>query len=101
MPLLEFASMFLSMTAKDEHEGNLLNELHPLATLLSFPVTKLDPDTMILDWDLRDLDTAEFIEAIEKEVADHVECGHGEVVLISMVPKGNKLILAIWSIKCK
>lgn len=42
-------SVFLSTTAKDEHECNLLNELHLLVTLLLFPAAKSDPDMMALD----------------------------------------------------
>lgn len=38
---------------------------------------------------------------MEKEVADHVEQRHWEVVPISTVPRGDKLILAIWSMKHK
>ena len=100
-PLLAFALMFLSTTIQDEHESNLLHELHPLATLLSFLAAKSDPDTMMLDQALWELDAQEFVKAMEKEVAHHVKHVHWEVVPISLVPRGNKPILSVWSMKCK
>ena len=93
--------MFLSTTSQDKHKSNLLNKLHPLATLLSFLAAKSDPDTKMLDQVLRKPDAQEFIKAMEKEVAGHVEHGHWEVVPISIVPGGNKPILAVWSMKHK
>ena len=56
---------------------------------------------MTLEWALGEPDAAEFIKAMENEVANHVECGHWKVVSISTDPKGNKLILAVWSKKRK
>ena len=101
VPLLALASMFLSTTHQEVPEDNLLNELHPLATLISFPATKSDPDTMTLDQALREPNAHKFIKAMEREVADHVTRGHWEVVPNSVVPRGNKPILAVWSMKHK
>ena len=100
-PLLALASMFLSTTHQEVPEDNSLNKLHPLATLISFPATKSDPDTMTLDQALREPDAHKFIEAMESEVADHVARGHWEVVPNSVVPRGNKPIMAVWSMKRK
>jgi len=78
--LQAFASLFLSTVARNEHEEDLLNDLHPMTVLLSFPAAKSDPDTMTLDKALREPDAAEFIKAMEQEVADHIKRGHWEVV---------------------
>ena len=94
-PLLAFASLFLSTMTKDEDEHDLLNELHPLTTLLSFLVAKSDQDMIKLYQALQEPDAAEFIKAMEKGVSDY------EVVLISTIPRRNKLILAVWSMKHK
>lgn len=80
---------------KDEDEHDLLNELHPLTTLLSFLVAKSDQDMIKLYQALQEPDAAEFIKAMEKGVSDY------EVVLISTIPRRNKLILAVWSMKHK
>jgi len=61
------------MTAKVENEEDLLNDLHPMAALLSFPAAKSDPDTITHDKVLHEPDADNFIMAMEKEVADHVE----------------------------
>ena len=100
-PLLALASMFLSTTHQEVPEDNLLNELHPLVTLISFPATKSNPDTMTLNQVLCEPDAHKFIKAMEREVADHVTRGHWEVVPNSVMPQGNKPILAIWSMKRK
>ena len=56
--------------AKDEHEQDLLNNLHPVAALLLFPFTRSDPDMMMLDKALLKPDVNKFIKAMEQEVAD-------------------------------
>ena len=98
---MALASMFLSTTHQEAPKDNLLNKLQPLATLISFLAAKFDPDMMTLDQALHEPNTHKFIEAVEKEVADHVAHGHWEVVPNSIVPQGKKPKLAIWSMKCK
>jgi hypothetical protein len=46
-------------------------------------------------------DWHDFITAMEKEVLDHEQRGHWDLVLRSSIPVGNKVIKAIWSFKCK
>ncbi len=42
-----------------------------------------------------------FVEAMQKEVADHELRNHWTIVHCSTVPKTAKPIQAIWSFKCK
>jgi len=69
---------------------------HPL----SFAASS-DPDTMYLDQALREPDREQFIEAMQKEIADHEERGHWEVVRRDSLPPGTPILPAIWSMKRK
>jgi len=46
-------------------------------------------------------DWPSFVQAMEKEIADHEERSHWSVVPRTSVPQGNKTIKAIWSFKRK
>ena len=61
--------------------------------------TNTNPDTMTIGQALREPDREEFIKAMIKEIEDHTKRGHWEVVHVSTIPKGNKPISAIWSMK--
>ena len=50
---------------------------------------------------LRQDDRSKFIDAMIKEVTDHEERGHWDLVLRSTIPRGVKTIQAIWSFKRK
>ena len=63
--------------------------------------TSSDPDTMYLDQALHEPDCKEFILAMIKEIADHVQCKHWKIVHISEVPKGTKILDSVWSMKRK
>jgi hypothetical protein len=83
--------------------GGQLNDLHPLAALQCFAATKKtdDPDTMTLERALREPDADKFIAAMERELLDHVEREHWEVIPISQVPRFHKPIPMVWSMKRK
>jgi hypothetical protein len=46
-------------------------------------------------------DAHEFVKAVKNEVNDHFECKHWELIPHEQVPKGEKILLAVWSMKCK
>jgi hypothetical protein len=46
-------------------------------------------------------DSAQFIEAMLKEIDNHKSCHHWEIVRQSTIPPGHKTIQAIWSFKRK
>ncbi len=46
-------------------------------------------------------DADEFVKAVVKEVNDHIECKHWEFIPRKQVPKGEKILLAVWSMKRK
>jgi hypothetical protein len=60
-----------------------------------------DPDVMYLHEALREPDAAEFKEAMKKEVNDHTENGHWQVVEKASVPKGVKILPAVWAMRRK
>ena len=71
-----------------------------MANPIAYKATS-DPDTIYVDQTLRALDRKQFLEAMEKEVNDHSKCKHWEVIPHSAVPKGTKILPAVWSMKCK
>ena len=66
--------------------------------------TLADPDTMTLKEALQEPDADKFIEAMEKEVEDHVKRGHWKLVTTAeMFAAGYKTkpIMLVWSMKRK
>ena len=60
-----------------------------------------DPDTMYIDEALRAPDRAEFIQAMSKEVHDHISRKHFILVPRRSIPVGTKILPAVWSCKRK
>ena len=60
-----------------------------------------NPDILYLDEALKAPDRDEFIKAMLKEVRDHECRGHWKVVPSSKVPKGVKILPAVWSMARK
>jgi hypothetical protein len=89
-------SEFLAYQAINEwHEEDEQEDKHPLMTYKA----TADPDTMYLHEAMRQPDRAEFLKAMEKEMADHMP--HWELVLRSSVPKGVKVFSSVWQMKRK
>jgi len=82
------------------NEDGLLNEVHPLAMLVtyfsSFAAIRTDPDTMTLEQALQQPDRDDFIEAMVKEVEEYTSGCHWEIVPMSQVPRNHKPILMVW-----
>ena len=68
----------------------------PLAFLAS-----QQQDTMYYHQALKEPDRDEFIKAIVKEVNDHTERKHWELIPQEQVPKGERIVQSIWSMKRK
>jgi hypothetical protein len=60
-----------------------------------------DEDTMNYDQAMKAPDKQNFIEAIVKEVNDHITSKHWILIPRSKVPKGVKLLDSVWSMKRK
>ncbi len=65
----------------------------------SYAITQADPDTMTLSKALSEPDADKFLEAMIKEVNDHVQRKHWRLVAKSQAP--SKPIMAVWSMKRK
>jgi hypothetical protein len=50
---------------------------------------------------LKQEDRLDFVNAMEKEIDDHVRRDHWEIIPRSMMPKDMKTIMSIWSFKRK
>jgi hypothetical protein len=62
---------------------------------------KADPDTMYLHKALKEPDREEFIKAMEREIAQQVECGVYSIIKKSKVPQSATILPAVWALQCK
>ena len=74
----------------------LQDACHPLVYKAS-----ADPDTMYVDQALKASDRDKFIEAMEKEVSDHIAKGHWRMIPKSQVPPGTPILPSVWAMKRK
>jgi len=58
-------------------------------------LAKTDSDTMYLHQALQEPNRDQFIRAVIKEVKDHISKGHWDLVPVSKVPKGEKILDAV------
>eukprot|EP00957_Ditylum_brightwellii_P013342 1007879-Ditylum_brightwellii.AAC.1 len=68
--------------------------------LIAF-AAKHDPDTMYFHQAIKQPDDPQFVEAIVKEINGHTERGHWQLIPIEEVPKGTKILDALWAMKQK
>ena len=66
-----------------------------------FAMITIDPDTINLKEALNDSDRDQFIEAMGKELSDHVTRKHWKVVSLKDVPKTKTCLPMVWSMKRK
>ena len=85
------AQIILDTTAEVE-----IDIAHPLAL-----ATSADPNVMHLNEAMRQPDWKQFLEAMAKEIANHKRRGHWKVVKQSAIPKGIKVLPAVWSMRRK
>ena len=84
------------------HECNELfdgtiNQIHNFALATDLSNNEVFTFTQAMRQD----DRAQFVDAMMKEVRDHEEREHWDLVLRSTIPKGVRTIQAIWSFKRK
>lgn len=79
------------------------SEVHPLASACQhmFSLIATDPDTMTLTEALEEPDKEHFIEAMTKELMDHIKRGHWKVVPLESVPSHKRAIPMVWAMKRK
>jgi hypothetical protein len=79
-------------------------ELHPFALMNEHVVAYIgqsESDTMTLDEALRQSDRDQFVEAIKKELNDHINRKHWKVIPASAVPKHKVPLPMVWAMKRK
>jgi Reverse transcriptase (RNA-dependent DNA polymerase) len=64
-------------------------------------VASTNPDIMYLDQAMREPDSAQFERAMIEEVTAHTDNDHWEVVRRVDVPKGTKVLPAVWAMRRK
>lgn len=104
----EYNSISYLSSEKANDESSYYECLHQedykLQELMANPISflsKTDKDTMHYHQAMKEPDKKDFQIAMVKEFNDHIERGHYEIMLKSDVPKGHKILDAIWSMKRK
>ena len=85
----------------EEELGHQREMDDPIAYLAATTGKKGDKDTMYYHQAMAAPDRNEFIKAMRKEFADHTERDHWELITKSKVPKGVRILDAIWAMKRK
>ena len=60
-----------------------------------------EKDTMYYHKAMHERDSGEFVEAIVKEINDHIINKHWELVDKVSIPKGTKAFLSLWAMQRK
>ncbi len=81
----------------NEHYDGTTNQIN----FLSFSTDTSFNEVFTYKEAMNQEDTHLFVQAMQKEVADHKSRDHWTIVPCSTVPKTAKQIQAIWSFKCK
>jgi Reverse transcriptase (RNA-dependent DNA polymerase) len=64
-------------------------------------VASTNPDVMYLDQAMKEPDRAKFEEAMLKEVKAHTDNGHWKIVHKRSIPRGTKILPAVWAMRRK
>jgi hypothetical protein len=102
---MAFAAELSEVANVDESYYDVLHEDdYRIQDDMKDPVALMSPtdeDKMYYDQAMRSPDKQNFIEAIVKEVNDHITSKHWILIPRSKVPKGVKLLDSVWSMKRK
>ena len=82
----------------------LVDNTYAFLTDLAYAISMADKDTMTLRQALQEPDADKFLEAMTKEVNDHVSREHWRITTVKeMIQSGYKTkpIMAVWSMKRK
>ena len=95
--LEEVEPSYVAFEVLADREAYAETNHHPL---LAFAASA-DPDTMYLHEAMKEPDKDQFLKAMEKEVGAHTGGGHWTLLERSKVPRGTKVLPAVWSMKRK
>ena len=82
----------------------MAKQQYKLQVQLAEPIvyaTSSDPDILYLHEAMRAPDCTQFVKAMEREIQGHEEGKHWVLVPKHQVPKGTKVLDAVWSMRCK
>ena len=90
--------------ADDEYYDVLHEDDYRLQDDMKDPIAfkaSSDPDILYYHEAIRAADSKEFLKAIVKEVNDHIEGNHWELIPTEEVPKGTRVLDSVWAMKRK
>jgi len=86
--------------AREVHAEELVEQCMT-SNPFAFSATLADEDTMYLNQAKKEPDWKQFHEAMIKEIKDHTDGKHWEVVPRDSMPKGHRAMRGVWSMKRK
>lgn len=88
----------------DDYYDVLHQEDYSLQDEMNDPIAfkaSTDPDTMYYHQAMQAADSEAFLQAIVKEINDHIEGNHWGLIPSSSVPQGAKILDSVWAMKRK
>ena len=93
------------MLDQDEQENNpTVQQQYEIKATIAEPVlytASSNPDIMYLQVTMKAPDCKQFLSAMDKEIQGHEQGKHWELIPKVKVPKGMKILDAVWSMKGK
>ena len=90
-------SLFVEWEVFHDESNEIQEKMdNPIAFLAS-----TNPDVMYLDQAMKEPDRPEFEKAMVKEVSTHTKNGNWEIIKLSDVPKGTKVLPSVWAMRRK
>ena len=86
-------SAILAIFEDEPSESELVDPIALVATS--------NPDTMYFDQAMQEEDSEQFLQAVVKEMNDHISRKHWQLIPRSSVPRGVKVLPSVWSMKRK
>ena len=82
-----------------------MEEPHPFALfteqVIALASKSTDPDTLTFEEAMQAPDREQFIEAMYKELEDHIERKHWKIVPLKAIPSNKQAIPMVWAMKQK
>ena len=95
----EFVTTAFQSTFETEHDRDMAMQ-ERMRSPIAF-LSEMNGDTMYFHQAMRQDDSADFVEAVVKEINGHVENKHWELIPAHDVPDGEEVIPPVWAMRRK
>ena len=95
----EFVTTAFQSTFETEHDRDMAMQ-ERMRSPIAF-LSEMNGDTMYFHQAMRQDDSADFVEAVVKEINGHVENKHWELIPAHDVPDGEEVLPSVWAMRRK